>query len=166
MVLKFQLIIWQDSDQWACSQRRSHSLDVAYQAGGGEDLIDYLVPHRGLGDLLQVADVHAPSQTEVVISICLLDEPTIELEQSIEVPQVDGTLIRAGCCPACLFSQNALHRLAEFQQGSDIQAREQTIVEDLALQYAPVVVLGQLLQVDLVEPIQEGFGQRLAATNR
>jgi hypothetical protein len=26
--------------------------------------------------------------------------------------------------------------------------------------------LGQLLQVDLVEPIQEGFGQRLAATNR
>lgn len=166
MVLKFQLIIWQDSDQWACSQRRSHSLDVADQAGGGEDLIDYLVPHRGLGDLLQVADVHAPSQTEVVISTCLLDEPTIELEQSIEVPQVDGTLIRAGCCPACLFSQNALHCLAEFQQGSDIQAREQTIVEDLALQYAPVVVLGQLLQVDLVEPIQEGFGQRLAATNR
>jgi len=104
------------------------------------------------------------SQTQISITIRLLDESAVEFQEPVQVPQVDGCFIRGYADPSSLLPEDFLDGLAELKNLIDIQMRDQAVALDLPLEYASVVILGEFLKVDLVESVQEGLGQSLSTS--
>jgi hypothetical protein len=119
----------------------------------------------GIAHLLEIANISAVGQAQVLIPICLFHESAVEFEQPIQVSQVDGgtiNLVSGACFSAVL--QRYVHFLAEFKKFLHIQMRYQAIAQDLTLENASIIILSELFEVDFVESVQKRFGQRFSTT--
>ena len=105
------------------------------------------------------------SQTQISITIRLLDESAVEFQEPVQVPQVDDRFIWGSAAPSSLLLEDFLDGLAELKNLRDIQMRDQAIALDLPLEYASVIIMGEFFKIDLVESVQEGLGQSLSTSH-